>query len=171
MGLWTRNQISFIKLSAALDYDFPHWKGKEHKGWYKDFGSHLINLCRGHWNAKRSVYSLEHSLIRTVMQSIWNLSLWAATKDVHKVNLMSKQPFQKNWRVMSHYKMDPVNISHRKTFGRRVKRSDELLLSVLAIFPVRIPVKLNQLTFENNFHSRSNFSTHVFNNYSTLTFH
>lgn len=112
-----------------------------------------------------------HSLIRTVMQSIWNLSLWAATKDVHKVNLMSKQPFQKNWWVMSHYKMDPVNISHRKTFGRRVKGSDELLLSVLAIFPVRIPVKLNQLTFENNFHSRSNFSTHVFNNYSTLTFH
>lgn len=58
MGLWTRNLISFVKLSAALDYDFSHWKGKEHKGWYKDFGSHLINLCRGHWNTKHSAYSL-----------------------------------------------------------------------------------------------------------------
>lgn len=45
--------------------------------------------------------------------------------------------------MMSHYKMDPMSISHRKTFGRRVKGSDELLLSVLAAFPVRIPVKLN----------------------------
>ena len=45
--------------------------------------------------------------------------------------------------MMSHYKMHPLSISHRKTLGRRVKQSDELLLSVLAAFLVRIPVKLN----------------------------